>query len=107
MTVSLGTAKHLLHNGRKKMVEIFDDTCVLVSKRGVCHQCSGLNKKFNPKQDAQEKLIKFKMVREKDTSNARQLYTLRAQLVKAIDPLEAEGTNLHEVFFDINRRVNC
>ena len=40
---SQGTIKHLLHNARKKMIGIFDDTCALVSKRGVCHQCSGLN----------------------------------------------------------------
>ena len=106
MNTSHGTVKHLLHNARKKMIGIFDDTCRLVSKRGMCHQCSGLNGKFNPKQDSQEKLMKIKMMKEQDRKGTKELYTLRAELVKAIDPLHSSGTDLHEVFMCTNQRVN-
>ena len=106
MNTTHGTVKHLLHNARKKMTGLFDDTCALVSKRGVCHQCSGLNGKFNPKQDSQEKLMKIKMMKEKDKKSSKELYALRAELVKAIDPLHTNGADLHEVFMSINQKVN-
>jgi len=106
MDISNGIIKHLLHNSRNKMINIFDDTCALVNKRGVCHQCSGLNGKFNPKQDSQEELIKIKMMNEKNKTDTQKLFALRAELVKSIDPLHARGTDLHEVFMQINHRVN-
>ncbi len=106
MGKSYGTVKHLLHNARKTMVLIFDDTCALVSKRGVCDQCSGLNGRFNPKEDKQAKLMEIKFVKDRAKYNREELYTLRAELVKAIDPLQANGSDLHEVFMKINHQVN-
>ena len=99
--------KHLLHNARKKMVYIFDDTCALVSKVGICHQCSGLNGRFNPKQNSQAELMKIKFVKEQQHHDTDQLYALRAELVRAIDPLHSAGTNLLEAFMRINHRVNA
>lgn len=106
MDASLGTVKHLLHNARKKMVDIFDDTCALVSKRGACDQCSGLNGKFNPKQNSQEELMKIKFVKENKKHDTQKLYELRAELIKSVDPLNGIGTDLHEVFMSINAKVN-
>ncbi len=106
MNFSHGSVKHLLYNARKKMIYIFDDTCALVNKKGVCDQCSGLNGKFNPKQDSQTELMKVKMIKEGKKSNTKKLYSLRAELVKSIDPLHASGSDLHEAFMQINQRVN-
>ena len=107
MDTTYGVVKHLLHNARKTMIAIFDDTCALVSKQGVCNQCSELNGKFNPKQDRQAKLMKIKMVKDRSSYNVQELYALRAELVKGIDPLQAEGSDLHEVLMNINHRVNA
>ena len=107
MDKTYGSAKHLLHNARKTMIDIFDDQCALVSKRGICDQCSQLNGKFNPKQNNQEKLMKIKMVKERKKYSTQELYSLRAKLVKGIDPLHASGTDLHEVFMSINHKVNA
>jgi RNA polymerase sigma-70 factor (ECF subfamily) len=106
MDTTYGVVKHLLHSARKTMIAIFDDTCALVSKRGVCNQCSELNGKFNPKQDRQAKLMKIKMVKDRSSYNVKELYALRAELVKGIDPLQAEGADLHEALMNINHRVN-
>jgi hypothetical protein len=102
-----GVVKHLLHNARKTMTGIFDDTCALVSQKGVCNQCSELNGKFNPKQDRQAELMKIKLVKERSKHNIIELYTLRTELIKAIDPLQANGSDLHEVLMSVNHRVNC
>jgi RNA polymerase sigma-70 factor (ECF subfamily) len=67
MDVSTGQIKHYLHNARQKMIEIFDDTCALVNKNGVCNQCSELNGKFNPKQNRQAELMKIKWVKNRFT----------------------------------------
>jgi RNA polymerase sigma-70 factor (ECF subfamily) len=65
-----------------------------------------LNGKFNPKQDRQAELMKIKMVKERSKYNITELYALRAELVKAIDPLQTNGADLHEVLMSINHRVN-
>ena len=41
-----------------RTIEIFDQRCSLINKQGICHQCTELNGIFNPKQKAQEELIK-------------------------------------------------
>jgi RNA polymerase sigma-70 factor (ECF subfamily) len=107
MAKTHGAVKHLLHNARKTMIAIFDDTCALVSKRGVCDQCSQLNGKFNPKQDRQAELMKIKLVKDGANYDDAGLYALRTELVKAIDPLQTNGADLHEVFLAINHRVNA
>ncbi len=107
MNITYGAIKHLLHNSRKKMIIIFNNTCALVSKKGICHQCSGLNGKFNPKEDSQGQLMKIKMMTEKNREDKTNLYMLRTELVKSIDPLHGEGAELHEAFMSINHRVNA
>ena len=106
MDKTQGVVKHLLHDSRKTMVHVFDNQCVLVSKTGACHQCSGLSEKFNPKQNAQEELMKIKMVQEVPSEDKEKLYRLRVELVKAIDPLNGRGTNLHEVLLGVHHTVN-
>ncbi len=106
MSATYGAVKHLLHNARKTMVNIFDDTCALVSQNGVCNQCSELNGKFNPKQDRHAEVMKVKFARERSKYNVKELYSLRTKLVKAIDPLQTSGTDLHEEMMKINHRVN-
>jgi RNA polymerase sigma-70 factor (ECF subfamily) len=107
MDTTYGKVKHLLHNSRKKMIKIFNNTCALVSKKGVCHQCSGLNGKFNPKQDSQEQLMKIEMVKAQNNLDTKKLYSLRVELVKSIDPLYSNGADLHEAFMSINHKVNA
>jgi RNA polymerase sigma-70 factor, ECF subfamily len=93
---SMGMVKHLLHDARTSMVRIFDNRCALVNKNGTCHQCSELNGIFNPEQDARQALLKIEMVKEGSPKDKADLFKLRARLVKGIDPLSAEGANLHE-----------
>jgi RNA polymerase sigma-70 factor (ECF subfamily) len=100
---SEGSVKYLLQDGRKSMSDIFDHRCALVNKNGVCHQCSELNGWFNPKQNEQEVLMKIDFVKGSKKYNRLQLYRLRAQLVKAIDPLHSPGADLQEILLRCNR----
>ncbi len=102
-----GAVKHLIYNARQTMMRIFDDTCAFVSKQGVCSQCSELNGRFNPKQDRRAEEMKIKMVRDRDKYDRTGLYKLRAELARGIDPLHANGTDLHEAFLRINHQVNA
>jgi RNA polymerase sigma-70 factor (ECF subfamily) len=106
MDVSTGQIKHYLHNARQKMIEIFDDTCALVNKNGVCNQCSELNGKFNPKQNRQAELMKIKWVKNRANHTHQELYRLRAEMVKGIDPMLGNGADLHEVMMTISHKVN-
>jgi RNA polymerase sigma-70 factor (ECF subfamily) len=102
-----GVTKHLIYDARHTMMRIFDDTCAFVSRQGVCNQCSELNGRFNPKQDRRVEEMKIKMVRDRDKYDRTELYKLRTELVRSIDPLHANGTDLHETFLRINHRVNA
>jgi len=97
-----GQAKYFLQTARKTMVEIFDRRCALVSKKGTCHQCSELNGWFNPKQNQQAAKIAVKMARESKKNDQKGLYAMRAELVKAIDPLQSAGHELQEALLRCN-----
>jgi RNA polymerase sigma-70 factor (ECF subfamily) len=101
--VTEGVTKYLLQSGRQTMTDIFDRRCALVNKEGVCHQCSELNGWFNPKQHQQQALMELDLVKGSKKYNRDELYTLRAQLVKAIDPLRSEGAELQELLLRCNR----
>lgn len=98
-----GVIKYLLQDGRGTMVDIFDNRCALVNKNGVCHQCSELNSWFNPKQNQQEALMEINLVKGSKKFDRTQLYFMRAELVKAIDPLRTKGANLQDILLRCNR----
>lgn len=91
-----GVIKHLLNDARNVMTDIFEDRCALINKNGVCHQCSHINEIFNPKHNQQEELMKLELVKASKKYNREELFALRTILVKAIDPLHASGTDLHD-----------
>jgi RNA polymerase sigma-70 factor, ECF subfamily len=98
-----GVIKYLVQDGRKTMIDIFDNRCALVNKNGVCHQCSELNGWFNPKENKQEALMKIDLVKGSTKYNREELYNIRTTLVKAIDPLRSDGTDLQEILLNCNR----
>lgn len=95
-----GTIKHWLFTARKTMTEIFDRRCALVNKNGVCHQCSELNGLFNPKQKIQEHYLN-----QSASNNKEELYSIRAQLVKAINPLTSNGADLEDELMQVLRQA--
>lgn len=100
--LSEGKVKHALSDGRKILIKIFDRKCALISKKGVCHQCSELNNILNPLQDAQAEALKLRMKHEAEKGAAKtHLYQLRLDLIRAIDPLRSKGTDLHTYFLEL------
>ncbi|MHA4811039.1 RNA polymerase sigma factor [Flavitalea flava] len=94
-----GIVKHLLIHARDTMTSIFDNRCALVNKNGTCDQCSQLNGIFNPKQDQQEQRMKLELVKGSTKFDRAELFKMRTTLVKAIDPLQSSGTDLHDIIF--------
>jgi RNA polymerase sigma-70 factor (ECF subfamily) len=94
-----GIVKHLLIHARDTMTGIFDNRCALVNKNGPCDQCSQLNGIFNPKQDQQEQRMKLELVKGSTKFDRAELFKMRTALVKAIDPLQSSGTDLHDIIF--------
>jgi len=98
-----GIVKHLLTYARDTMTSIFDNRCALVNKNGACDQCSQLNGIFNPKQDQQEQRMKLELVKGSTKFDRAELFKMRTTLVKAIDPLQSSGTDLHDIIFRCTR----
>lgn len=107
VNVSEAMVKYYLHVARAKMTDIFDKRCALINKQGVCHQCSELNGIFNPKQNAQEALMKIEMAREVESGRAdrEHLINLRLQIVQGIDPFESGAAELQLHHLEHNRQV--
>jgi RNA polymerase sigma-70 factor (ECF subfamily) len=97
--------KYFLHVGRSKMVEIFDHRCALISKNGVCHQCTELNGVFNPKQDIQQALVEIQMVKDANDRDKQALLDLRMKILQQIDPFESGAAELQLHHLEHNRRV--
>lgn len=95
--------KHYLEDGRANMMDVFDKRCALINKKGICHQCSELNGIFNPKQAFQEKKVQIAFANDAESKTKEELYWLRNDLVKSIDPLESEG---HEFQHEHMRFIN-
>ncbi|MEM7125709.1 MAG: sigma-70 family RNA polymerase sigma factor [Chloroflexota bacterium] len=104
MDKSMGSVQHLLHNARKTMHAIFDQRCALINKQGVCYQCTELNGIFNPKQEAQAALAEIELVQAAEDEK-EDLFELRTKLVRSIDPLNAEGADLHDFIMQRIRKV--
>ena len=100
---SEGVVKHLLNFSRETLTNVFDHRCALVNKNGVCDQCSQLNGIFNPKQDQQEERMKLELVKASKKFNRNELFTLRTELVKAIDPLHSSGADLQDIIMRCTR----
>ncbi len=97
--------KYYLHVGRSKMIEVFDHRCSLINKKGVCHQCTELNGIFNPKQNAQEELVKIQMVRDASIKDKKELFDLRMNILKEIDPFDSPAAELQLHHLEHNRQV--
>jgi len=100
-----GVVKHLLIDGRRTMMDVYDNRCALINKNGVCHQCSELNGIYNPKQDQQLELMKLDLVKGSKKFEREKLYTLRAELVKGIDLQHGVGADLTEMLFRVTRKA--
>lgn len=97
--------KYYLHISRKRMIDVFDNRCSLINKEGVCHQCTELNGIFNPKQKAQEEVLKIEMAREADSKSKEDLFDLRMDIVKGIDPYESDAAKLQLRHLKHNKEV--
>ncbi len=105
MDVSEAMAKYYLHIGRSKMIEIFDHRCALINKAGTCHQCTELNGIFNPKQNAQEELLKIEMAKVAAEKDKEALFDLRMKIVQNIDPFNSDASALQLHHLEHNRKV--
>jgi len=105
LQMSEALVKYHLHMNRNKMMEIFDHRCSLINKQGICHQCTELNGIFNPKQKAQEELVKIEMVREAEIRSMDELFKLRMKILQELDPFESGASELQLHHLEHNRQV--
>ena len=98
---SIEVVAPLLHEARTAMRHIFEQRCSLINQQGVCHQCTELNGLFNPHQAEPQELAKLDLVQAAQEPASQNLFEVRTALVRSIDPLNAAGTNLHEVMMRV------
>lgn len=97
--------KYYIHSARTKMITIFDKRCALINQEGTCHQCTELNGIFNPKQKAQEEIVKIEMAREAQNKSKEHLFDLRTQIVESLDPFQSKAAELQLHHLEHNNKV--
>ena len=97
--------KYYLHVSRSRMIEVFDYRCSLINKQGICHQCTELNGIFNPKQKAQEELVRIEIARDAENKSKEELFDLRMKILQELDPFESGAAELQLHHLKHNRRV--
>ena len=105
LQLSEAMVKYHLHVSRTRMIEIFDHRCSLINKQGICHQCTELNGIYNPKQKAQEELVKIEMAREAENRSRDELFDLRMKILRELDPFESGAAELQLHHLEHNRQV--
>jgi RNA polymerase sigma-70 factor (ECF subfamily) len=105
--VTLGVFKHLLHDARVTLERVFEHRCALISKTGMCHQCSELNGFFNPAQDQQAELARNDLVRAAADADRRNLLDLRLALARGIHPLHSDGADVQEAIMRVVWKANA
>jgi RNA polymerase sigma-70 factor (ECF subfamily) len=105
LQMSEAMVKYHLHVSRSKMIEIFDHRCSLINKQGICYQCTELNGIFNPKQNAQEELVKIEMARQAESRSKAELFDLRMKILRELDPFQSGASELQLHHLDHNRQV--
>jgi RNA polymerase sigma-70 factor, ECF subfamily len=103
---SVGAVNDLADQGRTTMKRIFEQRCGLINPQGPCRQCPELNSLFNPHQAEQQELAKLELVGAAQHATPQDLFVLRTALVRSIDPLNAAGSNLHEVLMRVVRQAS-
>ena len=97
--------KYYLHVSRSRMIDIFDQRCSLINKQGICHQCTELNGIFNPRQRAQEELVKIEMARDAENKSKQELFDLRMKILQELDPFESGAAELQLHHLEHTRRA--
>jgi len=105
METTEAMVKYYLHQGRSKMIAIFEGRCALINKQGICHQCSELNGVFNPGQKFQEEAVKISMVKEAGKADKQRLFDLRMKVIQGIDPFASKAAELELHHLEYNRQV--
>jgi RNA polymerase sigma-70 factor (ECF subfamily) len=105
VNITEAMVKYYLHSARSRMIDIFDGRCALINKEGICHQCSELNGIFNPKQNAQEELMKLQLAKDGSNPDKEYLFDLRTQIVRDVDPFESPAAELQLHHLEANRHV--
>jgi RNA polymerase sigma-70 factor (ECF subfamily) len=98
--LSEGKVKHGIADARKTMIRIFDNRCALISKQGVCHQCTGLIGFLTPEQDAHQEANQLKLVKEAQSADSERLLELRLDIVRSTDPINNTKHELHIYFLE-------
>ena len=60
---------------------------------------------FNPKQKAQEELVKIEMARNAETKSKQELFHLRMKILQELDPFEFGAAELQLHHLEHNRQV--
>jgi RNA polymerase sigma-70 factor (ECF subfamily) len=105
LQMSEAMVKYHLHVNRSKMMEIFDHRCSLINKEGICYQCTELNGIFNPKQNAQQELLKIEMAREAKNRSRDELFDRRMKILQELDPFESGAAELQLHHLEHNRQL--
>lgn len=92
---------------RRTLAEHYDERCSLINKNGSCSECANLHTLLHAGRPATEQALFQIDIQQHATPAARAGdFERRLAIVRAIDPLHAEGAKFHELFMNLTREFS-
>jgi RNA polymerase sigma-70 factor, ECF subfamily len=106
-SVSTEVFRFRFGQGRQTLAEHYDERCSLINKDGTCSECANLHTLLYADRRSTEQAL-FQLEIEQHATPAARAATFerRLAIVRAIDPLHAAGSKLHDQFLTLTREIS-
>ncbi len=96
-----------VEQARQALVKHYEERCSLINKNGLCSQCAGLDTMFyKDRRHTEQALFQITLQQQPTAVERAATFPQRLAIVRAIDPIHAEGAKLHEVMMTMTRQAN-
>lgn len=101
------TLEFRLEQARQSLIGHYESRCSLINRDGTCTQCAGLDTLlYDDRRHTEQELFQIELEPRRTAQERAQTFDQRLAIVRAIDPLHAEGARFHEFLMDFTRQAS-
>jgi RNA polymerase sigma-70 factor (ECF subfamily) len=104
--VSVDVFRFRFEQARQTLVEHYDERCSLINKNGSCSECAGLHTLlYADRRSTEQALFQIELEPHATPAARAGAFERRLAIVRAVDPLHAEGAKFHELLMSLTREA--
>jgi len=103
--VPQAVVEHRRQQARQALIDAYQDRCQLINRNGACSQCADLDTLlYGDRRHTELALFQIPLDPCPTAEQRAETLTQRLAIVRAIDPLRAEGAKIHECLMEYARQ---